>query len=269
VIAAVVFIGLAVSAAFGVAALVRHSVDPGVTLSGGATSAATPSLAAEEGTPSLDPEALTVPTIADASGGILVNLDGTVGGSPPEGAVRVDIYADLMCPVCDQFGTINDATLAQLPAEGTIAVYYHPVAILDRASSGTRYSTRAASALITVAQYDPAHFEPFFTALFDNQPRENSKGLSDAKIAEIANDVGVPLGVTARFKFGDFEQWVTDATDAASVDGLQGTPWVRAEHTAEVDGGIWSNTASLRIVLQHIHDYGLQACLDSVVAAAA
>jgi protein-disulfide isomerase len=267
VIAVVVVVGLAVGAAFGVAALVRQSVGAGVTSNHDVASDATPSPTTEKGAPSAELEALTVPTIADASGGILVNSDGTVGGTPPEGAVRVDIYVDLLCPICHQFETINEATLATLRADDTIAIYYHPVSILDRYSSGTRYSTRAAAALTTVAQYDPAHFEVFLTALFDNQPKENSKGLSEARIAEIAQDVGVPPGVTARFTDGDFEQWVTDATDAALEDGLLGTPWLRAEQSAELDAGIWWNTADLATVLRYIHDYGLQAYLDAMAAA--
>ena len=114
-----------------------------------------------------------------------------------------------------------------------------------------------------------ATVEAFFAALLDNQPKENSKGLSNAKLAEIATGVGVPESVAATFADGNFEQWVTDATETASVDGLQGTPWIRAEQTVDIDGSIWPNTESLRVVLQYIHDYGLQAYLDSVVAAAA
>ena len=267
VIAAAVLIGVTAWAAFAVVSLVRNSADPAVASNDDTASVATPAPAATEGKPPADPGALTVPTIADASGGILVNLDGTVGGTPPEGAVRVDIYVDLLCPVCERFETINEATFASLRADGTIAVYYHPVSILDRYSSGTRYSTRAAAALTTVAEYDPAHFEAFFAALFDNQPKENSKGLSDATIAEIARGVGVPESVTAGFADGNFEQWVTDATEAAIADGLLGTPWLRAEQTADIDGSIWSNTADLAAVLRSIHDDGVQAYLDAVAGA--
>jgi protein-disulfide isomerase len=172
-----------------------------------------------------------------------------------------------MCPVCRGFESINEATLATMRADGTVAVYYHPVSILDRYSLGTRYPTRAAAAVTTVAQYDPAHFEAFFAALFDSQPPEQTEGLSEAEIAQIATDVGVPAAVTARFAEGEFEQWVTDATDAAIADGLQGTPWIRAEQTAELDSGIWSNTDYLEAVLEYIHDYGVQAYLDAVAAA--
>jgi protein-disulfide isomerase len=212
---------------------------------------------------------LTAPSVADASGGILLNQDGSAGGTPPDGAVRVDVYVDLMCPICHTFETINADTLTSLRESGTIALYYHPVSILDRASVGTRYSTRASAALATVAEYDGTHFAAFFTALFDNQPKENTTGLSNATIAEIAKGVGVPDSVIARFKDGEFTKWVTSATNKASDDGLKGTPWLRVEQSTEIDGGIWQNTTNLQIVLQYIHDNGLQKYLDSVAAATA
>ncbi len=216
-----------------------------------------------------DSGTLTTPSAADASGGILVNEDGSVGGTAPAGSVRVDVYVDLMCPICHTFETINAQTLTTLRQNGTIAVYYHPVSILDRASSGTHYSTRAAAAIATVAEHDPAHFMAFFNALYERQPAEGSSGLSNATIVEIATSAGVPEAISAKFKDGEFTRWVTAATEQASVDGLTGTPWIRAEQSTDIDGGIWQNTQNLQIVLQYIHDFGLQKYLDSVAAAQA
>jgi protein-disulfide isomerase len=214
-----------------------------------------------------DSGTLTPLSVADESGGILVNQDGSLGGTPADGAVRLDIYLDFMCPICNTFEEINAADVKALREDGTAAVYYHPVAILDRYSRGTRYSTRAASALATVAQYDPAHFEAYFTALFENQPAENTKGLSNSQIEEIALGVGVPEDVVARFKDGEFTQWVIAATERASVDGLAGTPWIRIEQEVDVNG--WSQAGYLSLSLQIIHDEGLQAYLDQVAAAQA
>jgi protein-disulfide isomerase len=212
---------------------------------------------------------LTTPSAADASGGILVNQDGTTGGTPPEGSVRVDVYFDPLCPGCKQLDSIEQETFTAMRQEGTIAVYYHPLAILNRLSVGTKYSTRASAALATVAQYDGTHLEAFIAALFANQPAENTSGLSNAKLVEIANGIGVPEDVTARFADGEFTRWVTAATEQASVDGLQSTPWVRIEQKTEMDPGIWSNPENMKTVLQYIHDFGLQKYLDSVAAAQA
>ncbi len=208
-------------------------------------------------------------SVADSSGGILINQDGSLGGTPPDGAVRVDVYLDLMCPICHQFEQLNGDDLTTLRENGTIALYYHPVAILNRYSQGTMYSTRAAAALATVAEYDPSHFHDFLMALFQNQPAENSRGLTNLEIEDVARGIGVPDDVVARFADGEFTRWVTAATDQSSKDGLQGTPWIRADEQADINGGIWGTPGSLTAALQYIHTNGVQAFLDAVAAAQA
>jgi protein-disulfide isomerase len=212
---------------------------------------------------------LTNLSAADASGGILINQDGSLGGTPPDGAVRLDVYLDLMCPICNSFEEINSADLRTLREAGTIAVYYHPVAILDYYSRGSQYSTRAASALATVTEYDPEHFEAYFNALFANQPAENTTGLTNAELEEIAKGIGVPEDVVAKFKDGEFTEWVIAATDTSSVDGLQGTPWIRIEQELAITRDAWSQQGYLAAVLQYIRDNGMQAYLDEVAAAQA
>src|SRR5919112_5264759 len=68
------------------------------------------------------------------------------------GPVTVDIYEDFMCPICREFETASGATLKQLAANGKVTIRYHPIAILDEASNGTRYSTRAAAAAAAAAE---------------------------------------------------------------------------------------------------------------------
>jgi len=171
------------------------------------------------------------PAVADETGGIPVGTGGVAGVDVPKsgtgtGVPRLDLYFDLMCPVCNQFEQINSADIDSMREAGTIAVYYHPISILDRSSNGTKYSTRAANAVAVVADKDPSHMLPFITALYANQPQENSNGLSDDQIAAIAVGVGVPTEVAATFKSGEFSKWVTAATDQASQDGMSGTPTV-------------------------------------------
>ena len=96
---------------------------------------------------------------------------------------RLDLYIDLMCPFCKKFEETNSADIDALREAGTIAVYYHPISILDRSSQGTKYSTRAANAVAVVADKDPSHMLQFITALYANQPEENTTGLSDDQIA--------------------------------------------------------------------------------------
>ena len=212
---------------------------------------------------------LTQLSVADSSGGILLNADGTVGGTPPDGALRIDVYIDLMCPICHEFEKINGDEIAKLREDGTIAVYYHPVAILNRLSMGTGYSTRAAAALATVAQYDGTHFYPFLMALFADQPAENSRGLTNQQIADVASKAGVSSDAIARFADGEFTRWVTAATDQASKDGQQYTPWIRVEKKAEIPSNLWSQPGNFTAIVQYIKSNGIQAFIDAMASAQA
>ena len=83
--------------------------------------------------------------------------------------------------------------------EGGVTITYHPVSILDRLSAGSSYSTRAVNATAIVADKSPEHFTAFVTAMYEDQPAEGTSGRSDAEIAQIAQDVGVPAEVTDTF----------------------------------------------------------------------
>lgn len=174
------------------------------------------------------------------SGGIPVGKDGTAGVTTgaADDAVTVAVYSDFFCPICSQFESINAETLAQLRESGDIVLEYHPVAILDRVSQGTAYSTRSATAAAFVASKAPDAFVDFVQVLFDNQPAENTPGLTDAEIAGFARDAGVPDDVAAQIESSaylgsgsddpaTYTPWVTAATDQASAD-LQnfGTPTI-------------------------------------------
>jgi protein-disulfide isomerase len=171
-------------------------------------------------------EEANAPAPADLSGGIPVGTGGVAGQDVPTDAVRVDIYLDFMCPICNQFEQINSADLDELRESGTIALFYHPISILDRYSAGTNYSTRSANAVAVVADAAPEHYLAFSEQLFANQPAENTTGLDDATIAQIAVGAGVPQEVADTFASGEFTKWVTAATQRASVDGMQGTPTI-------------------------------------------
>ena len=144
-----------------------------------------------------DLTAVKAPSTANDSGGIPVSAAGV--GKAGDGDTVVQLYFDMQCPVCKSFDTVNSADLQALAEEPGITVVYQPLSFLDSYSQGTRYSNRAANALMTVADQDPDHFVAFMTALYTDQPAENSKGLTDDRIAEIATGVGVPSSVTDQF----------------------------------------------------------------------
>lgn len=138
------------------------------------------------------------PEGADESGGIVIGKDG-VGDAGDGDETVVNVYFDFMCPWCGRFDAANAEELDRLAATGDVTVIYHNISFLDGNSQGTFFSTRAANAAAVVAAESPEHYTDFVTALYENQPAEGSSGLSDAKIAEIAQGVGVPASVTDQF----------------------------------------------------------------------
>lgn len=161
--------------------------------------------------PAPAPADVQVPQAADpVLAGVPISKQGA--GVAAEGGVRVDVYLDFMCPGCSQFEQAQGDQIAELldPETGRddVTVVYHPVSILDRLSRGTSYSSRAANAVSVVADQDPDHFLAFVAALMASgtQPHENSSGLDDERIAQVARGVGVPASVTDRFTAtADFE----------------------------------------------------------------
>lgn len=200
------------------------------------------------------------PSSADPTGGIPVSDEGV--GVAGEGDVVVDVYFDFMCPYCGLLDQINGPDLDALVAEGGVTVVYHPVTILDRYSQGTAYSTRAVNAVAVVADREPEHVPAFIAALLADgtQPEENTEALTDAQIAQTAQDVGVSEAVTDTFtataefqgtQLRTFVPWAAAVTALLPVNpatGYQSTP------TLLVDGEWfaenWMQSGTLRAAVE-------------------
>lgn len=175
----------------------------------------------------------TAPSTAADNGGIPVGQDG-VAGEAEDGNVVVSVYTDFMCPYCGQFEQANADALASLREEGGVTVEYHLLSFLDSQSRGADYSTRSGNAAAVVADQAPEQFAAFFSALFEDQPAEGSKGLSDSKIADLARSVDVPNDVIAQFTTTDgdhdwrtFAPWLQANVNQMRTDmGSVGTPYV-------------------------------------------
>jgi protein-disulfide isomerase len=167
------------------------------------------------------------PRGATDSGAIPVGATGAAGstdGSDPD-AVVVSVYADYLCPFCGLFEETNGPLLDELRESGDVVVEYHPISILDRLSAGSEYSTRSATAAALVADRSPEAFVAFNHALYADQPEENTAGLTDARIAEIAEAAGADDAVVAAIADGSylsgdasFAPWVAAATERAGED---------------------------------------------------
>lgn len=155
-----------------------------------------------------------------------------------DGDQTLDLYLDFMCPICNQFETTYGEEIQDLVSDGTITLNIHPISILDRYSQGTNYSTRSANAMYCVAEADPDAAVPFMQAMFTNQPDENSSGLTDAQILDIASGVGV-TGIDSCVADGTYSKFVAAMTEKTPTQpGSQGigTP------TLAVNGEVIANS---------------------------
>jgi protein-disulfide isomerase len=126
--------------------------------------------------------------------------------------VTVDMYEDFMCPACKAFESADSGVLRKYADAGKLKLVYHPVAILDDRST-TNYSTRAANAAATVLATTPAKFIAFHDSLYANQPAENSAGLPDATLIDLAVKAGVDQAqISAPITSGKYSGWVTKVT---------------------------------------------------------
>jgi len=203
---------------------------------------------------------VTNPATGNDTGGIPIGADGVAGTDNGADAVEVGVYLDYMCPICGQFEDINGESLDALREAGDVTVVLHPVSILDRASQGTQYSTRSASAVAYVADQAPEALNEFNALLFANQPAENTEGLTDQQLADFAEQAGASSEVAAAIADGTatetFADWAATATNLVTQDeslanpqsGGFGTP------TITIDGerwdGNWSDPTALTSAVQ-------------------
>jgi len=147
----------------------------------------------------------------------------------PDAKVTVDLYVDYLCPGCRAFEKQAAAELDKLVADGTAKIAYHPIAILDHAST-TKYSTRASAASGCAAAEGTAVYDKFTKALFANQPPEGSAGLPNEKLIELGKAAGATSPEFAKCVDDQrYAGWTTALTETASKDGVTRTPTVKVD----------------------------------------
>jgi protein-disulfide isomerase len=140
------------------------------------------------------------------------------------GPVQVDLYEDFQCPICNEFEQTTGPTVAQMISQNKITVLYHPVAILDRESNGTNYSTRSAGAAAAAAE--AGKFIEFHNVLYQNQPAEGSDGLTDAQLISLGKSVGLGASFATAVNDNTYDAWADKVTETFSARGLVGTPTI-------------------------------------------
>ncbi|MFE4949829.1 DsbA family protein [Leifsonia sp. NPDC056665] len=138
---------------------------------------------------------------------------------------HIQIWLDYQCPFCDQFETTNAAQMKQWMADGAATLEIHPVAILD-SSTNNQYSTRAAAAMSCVANYEPDKYFDLNSALYANQPDEQTgSGLTNAKMLSLFKSGGVSsTAVTDCVNKQTFAKFITDRTNEAVANSQLKNP---------------------------------------------
>lgn len=180
-------------------------------------------------------------TPAPSSGAVVAPANATDTGALRfgTGPVTVSVYADFMCPFCGRFERANGDYLQQAVAAGSITLDVYPLSFLDQQSGGSRYSTRAANAFVTVANADPVTALKFNKLLYSNQPAEGSSGLTNAQLANFATQAGASADVAASISREIYTPWVEQATQQAFASGVKQTPTVQINGT-EFTGDLYT-----------------------------
>jgi protein-disulfide isomerase len=112
-----------------------------------------------------------------------------------------------------------------------VQVEYRVLSFLDRASDGAEYSTRAMNALgVVLDTAGPDVAKEFHDLLFENQPAEGTSGPTDDELIAYAVEAGASEdAVSGPIRDVKFEQWVLNATDASSQEGVSSTPTVMVD----------------------------------------
>lgn len=146
------------------------------------------------------------------------------------------VYEDFQCPACKNFEAQAGDLIDQALEEGKITVEYRPMSFLDQASTN-EYSSRAYNAALAVLdQAGPEAFKQMHALLFENQTPEGEAGLSDDELVDLAVEAGASESdVRPLIEEKAFAQWIKNATDQASKDGVTGTPtiWLNGEEPSQ------------------------------------
>lgn len=148
-------------------------------------------------------------------GNVTDNGGFTVGDA--SAPVTADVYVDYMCAGCAQFETVFDPVFEPLIEDGSLKVQYHPMGNLDSSSRGTKYSSRSANATYCIADSQPEKAKPFFVALFEQQPQQQTTGLSNDQMLQIATDVGVTADISGCVKDKTYFGYIRQQSEESNI----------------------------------------------------
>ena len=171
------------------------------------------------------------PTGATADYGV-VYTPKDAGGTAKKDVVRVVIYEDMQCPICQRFEQMSGRSIAEAVKSGEIEVEYRFVAFLDDfGGSPNKYSRRASNALLCAREEGgPRPFKQLQELLYANQPEEKTFGPEDEELVKSAVSVGAKqAAVEPCILKHRYVPWLEKSTAAMAAAKVSGTPTVRVD----------------------------------------
>lgn len=185
---------------------------------------------------------LTAPKNSNKDRGIDYTTD-VATGKPATNPVKVVLYEDLQCPVCQALEQESGAYLKQAVAAGQISIEYRIVSFLNSAPTDD-YSTRAANASLCVLNSSGVKvWKEMHDILFVNQSPESGPGLTDKELNALAKQAGAP-NETACITKQTYGPFIEKTTASWKTDGFTGTPTILVAGK-QVDGPVTNGQASL------------------------
>lgn len=154
----------------------------------------------------------------------------------------MDLYLDFTCPFCKDSYEADQEVITEAVASENITLRVHPRTFLDRATQ-TDYSSRAAIAMTAVYEDDPQAAMQYISLLFENQPSEGGKGLSNDELQELADEAGSSVNTTEAIHDGAYRVWLQDTVEVEAAANTQGTPYILIDGQHFED---WRDSEGLR-----------------------
>lgn len=188
-----------------------------------------------------------VPANTTSLGGVLLGKG--LLPTTPDAAKKINqivVYQDYQCPICKLFKDPNASQIKEWVEKGLATVEYHPISFLD-GQSLNNYSSRSTNAALCVANSQPGKFFDVNTALYANQPQENTAGPSDGELKETLQKAGVEINseintcIDQKRYAKYIENRTAEAFSQPAVTGTEipsGTPYVLVNGNLYEWGGV-------------------------------
>lgn len=157
------------------------------------------------------------------------------------------VYFDFACPECYNYENANKEELDKKVESGELELVLVPIPFLDDYTADN-YSTRATSAFVTIAEYEPDKAYDFFKALYDPEffPSVSSghKAKTTSDLVNVALKVGVDEKVAEKIYENHYYNWAQNAVSFAEEDTLI-FPEGNAQTPTIVHNGTYDETGKL------------------------